>query len=662
MVTTQTIHQPEVTDSVREGGTPAPATDATAQPSVTGCTLQDLSIAKGLPVQFMTDEGWTDMYYCSAPAVRIPYKDADGRVTATRFRVGVNQDGERFKWKKGDRPCLYGLHELRDYDQSRPLYLVEGETDTATLWMHGLQAVGVPGSSTWQPEWSDYLAGFDQIYVVIEPDAGGATLLGRLSSSPLAEKTHVIRMGDLPQLGDAFVKDVNDLHRADPLTFAETIDSLTTSSIPLADALEEEAALRRAAAWDECSEIAVMTDIVGYVADVVGREVAGEDRIVRLLYLVATSRLLDQPASIAVKGPSSSGKSYVVKKVLEIFPSSAYLMLSGMSDKALAYMEEPLKHRCLIVAEAAGVTGEMADYLVRTLLSEGCIHYQTVGKNEEGPQGRLMTVEGPTSLIVTTTKVSLHAENETRLLSVTVNDSREQTRQILRVTAHRRNYQTMPYDDKGPLVAFQEWLHDAEHRVVVPFAGDLAELVSADACRMRRDFDTLITLVATHALIHQETRARDEQGRIVASLEDYRAVRELVADLIAEQLEAAVSPEVRETVDAVDQLKRQTAASVNTRQVAAYLNLENSAGFRRVQQALELGYLVNLEARPNRPYQLECGRPLPKEVDVLPSVETLEACAVAPRSASSAAPSPPSEPANVQDEEYEYDPFIDPFE
>lgn len=49
--------------------------------------------------------------------------------------------------------------------------------------------------------------------------------------------------------------------------------------------------------------------------------------------------------------------------------------------------EEELEHRVLVVVEAAGL-GETAVYLVRSLLSEGRVRYQTVDKGPEGLRGR----------------------------------------------------------------------------------------------------------------------------------------------------------------------------------------------------------------------------------------------------------------------------------
>ena len=46
--------------------------------------------------------------------------------------------------------------------------------------------------------------------------------------------------------------------------------------------------------------------------------------------------------------------------------------------------------------------------------------------------------EGPTGLITTTTAVGLHPENETRLLSVNVTDTPEQTKQIMLAQANQQ--------------------------------------------------------------------------------------------------------------------------------------------------------------------------------------------------------------------------------
>jgi len=84
-------------------------------------------------------------------------------------------------------------------------------------------------------------------------------------------------------------------------------------------------------------------------------------------------------------------------------------------------------------------------------------------------------------------------------------------------------------------------------------------------------------------VLHQATRAKDEQGRIVASIKDYAAVRRLVADLVSEGVEAAVPKTIRETVEVVEKrLGDSNGEAVTVAAVARELKLDNSTALRRV--------------------------------------------------------------------------------
>ena len=78
-------------------------------------------------------------------------------------------------------------------------------------------------------------------------------------------------------------------------------------------------------------------------------------------------------------------------------------------------------------------------YLMRSLLSEGRISYDTVEVTEVGIKPKHIEREGPTGLITTTTENSLHPENETRYFSVEVDDTPNQTSRVLLATAENIN-------------------------------------------------------------------------------------------------------------------------------------------------------------------------------------------------------------------------------
>src|SRR5262249_3915054 len=160
---------------------------------------------------------------------------------------------------------------------------------------------------------------------------------------------------------------------------------------------------------------------------------------------------------------------------------------------------------------------DFASYLIRSLLSEGCLRYETVEKTRDGLVPRLIEREGPTGLIITTTSLRLHPENETPVLSLTITDTHVQTAAVFRALAQENIHAD---DDLAQWHALQTWLSTGSTRVTIPFADELAQLVPPVAVRLRRDFKTLLMLVRAHALLHQASRLKDEQGRVIAALED----------------------------------------------------------------------------------------------------------------------------------------------
>jgi hypothetical protein len=124
---------------------------------------------------------------------------------------------------------------------------------------------------------------------------------------------------------------------------------------------------------------------------------------------------------------------------------------------------------------------------------------------------------------------------------------------------------------EGDLVdwhAFQSWLELAEHRVAIPYLKELAQTVPPVAVRLRRDFRAIQKLIEVNAILHQTNRERDEEGRIIANLDDYTEVRNLVADLVAEGTGAGVSDIVRETVEVVRSLEKRCIEGVPLRAIA----------------------------------------------------------------------------------------------
>ena len=265
-----------------------------------------------------------------------------------------------------------------------------------------------------------------------------------------------------------------------------------------------------------------------------------------------------------------------------------------------------------------GVSGVVAPFYYACARVRGriLVRARARAKGKDGAlQTRLVEREGPTGLIVTTTSVALHPENETRLLSLAATDTADQTRLVLaRLADDIREPNLTRWHD------LQVWLETAEHRVTIPYARTLADLVPPVAIRLRRDFQAVLSLIRSHALLHQVSRERDDTEEVIATIEDYAVVYELIVDIISEGVEATVPATVRETVEAVAASEEPPSIS----QLATLLGLDKSATSRRWKNARARGYLKNVEEKRGKPARIVLGDPLPDEIEILPSPERLE--------------------------------------
>jgi len=165
--------------------------------------IAELADAKRLDAEKLRAWGLTDL---PDGRIEIPYRDTNGNTVAIRYRLALD-GANRFRWRKDDTPCLYGLWRLDDWELGSDLYLCEGETDALTLWHAGLPALGIPGATAWKPEWWRNLWEFGRIVIIPDADKAGEQMTERLVATcpdHLRERVQVLR---LPE----GVKDANEL-------------------------------------------------------------------------------------------------------------------------------------------------------------------------------------------------------------------------------------------------------------------------------------------------------------------------------------------------------------------------------------------------------------------------------------------------------------------
>lgn len=168
---------------LRDHGVAEPGKPAAPQ----NYTVEDYAKEKNLPADWLRkncslDDGREKN---GEPFVKFPYYNREQKQVVLRKRCGKHS----FKWGYGSAGKLlpYGAWRIPGMETAGYTVLVEGESDTQTLWFLGFPALGIPGASSFKVDWTDQLKGIETLYLHIEPDTGGETFL---------EKTaHALRDG-----------------------------------------------------------------------------------------------------------------------------------------------------------------------------------------------------------------------------------------------------------------------------------------------------------------------------------------------------------------------------------------------------------------------------------------------------------------------------------
>jgi hypothetical protein len=387
----------------------------------------------------------------------------------------------------------------------------------------------------------------------------------------------------------------------------------------------------RTALWDNVSELAQSLDLMDrIVKQVQNLGVVNERELIVLTYIAATSRVLEYPINIIIKGVSSGGKSFTVLHTLELFDQAFINKLTSSSALSLVYDTRPLAHTVMLLFEAVQMQEQKADtdstfaMLVRTLISEGQIIHQTTVEDPESPTGRRVERierKGPIALISTTTG-ELYSENETRMLTWHIHENREQTAAVMAGLATRVIGDAAASADLAVWHDLQRWIGLGPNDAVIPFAQQITDGIPPLMVRFRRDVGSLFSFIKASAILHQAQRQIDSKGRVVATVDDYAVAYPIFSRVMAESAGKAVTDNVRTVVELISKragaaptgtgmrFKRVEVAGrpseviISSSEIGTALGIGKSAAYRAVHTAIDLGYLSNNEIRQSKPFKL----------------------------------------------------------
>lgn len=166
---------------VEKGCSDAGGNQETGKEGVKGYSLKEYALEKHLDPNWLASECKIktvhDRYY-NVDYMKVPYMDENGIEVTYRKRFANKQ----FRWKKGSsgKIGLYGEWRLKQIRTVGYVILVEGESDTQSLWIMDLSALGAAGASMFKPAHSGLLQDL-KIYIHQEKDGGGETFFRKVT-------------------------------------------------------------------------------------------------------------------------------------------------------------------------------------------------------------------------------------------------------------------------------------------------------------------------------------------------------------------------------------------------------------------------------------------------------------------------------------------------
>ena len=242
-------------------------------------------------------------------------------------------------------------------------------------------------------------------------------------------------------------------------------------------------------------EIVKDMNVLGYV---------GEDLNKQLLYICASSRILDDPVSVLILSESASGKSMLVDTVRKLIPPEDVIAVTSLSDQALNYIKD-LLHKFLILGEA--VHSDEIEHSIREMLSGKELSRLVTVKDEKTGKMESTLFKRPVivSSVMSSTNSSVNPENASRCFVINTDESKEQTRRIHEI--QRQKYSLTRHFEKASVIPEIIKKHQSAQRllrkvlVVNPF-GEYLDFPD-NMMRTRRDNDRFLDLIACVCFLRQ---------------------------------------------------------------------------------------------------------------------------------------------------------------
>jgi len=334
--------------------------------------------------------------------------------------------------------------------------------------------------------------------------------------------------------------------------------------------------------------------------------IVGEENNRKIVFVIASTYKMPNTLHCLVQGTSGSGKSHLINGIAKLMPAEDIINITRVSSKSFYYhKKDELVNKLMIIQDIDGLD-EQAMFAFRELQTAGFITNTVPHKDKYGNLRTVnKTVNAHFASLVATTHAEIYFDNLNRSVLMGVDESDEQTQYIIQ----QQNRQRAGLVDEKAALQAKELLQNCirclkPYEVVNRFADKLSLPVEARTLRrLNTHYQEFVTQIT---LLNQYQRNKDEQGRLITTIEDLKTACEIMFDAIMwkiDELDSSLRRFFERLKVYVKKLSASGQHSFCTREVRQAFNISKSQASRYIQDLKNLEYIQAVEGSANKGYK-----------------------------------------------------------
>jgi hypothetical protein len=260
--------------------------------------------------------------------------------------------------------------------------------------------------------------------------------------------------------------------------------------------------------------------------------IIGEEKNALFLFLILLSHKMKRTLHAMVQGTSGSGKSHLISKVADtMYDQNKIKRFTRVTDKSFYnYGEFDLVNTGIILEDYDGLSEE-AEMAWRELQSNNKLSSSVSQKNEQ--TGEIHTGEkyvfGPIASLVATTKFRIYEDNESRVFTIAIDESEEQTERVLEYMAKKASKEITLEEEQKIQIELQNIVYLLKpFQVQNPYRLELPKNVK----HRRRLTQMLHDFIEQVTILYQYQRQKQNEQTLITEVQDLETAVDLMFNSI----------------------------------------------------------------------------------------------------------------------------------